>query len=338
MKLFGRDLSREVCFVAEIGVNHEGDPGAAERLLGLALDAGADAVKFQTYTPERFVSAADAERLERVRRFDLGEACFRRLSSIAKARGGVFFSSAITEDVVPLLAEIGPAIKIASGDITFRPVIAAAAATGLPVILSTGCATTEEVDTAVGWVTEVVGDHRLNERLVLLHCVSAYPTPIEQANLASIRFLAERYGVPVGWSSHVPGVDVNLAAIALGARVVEAHFTDAREGREFRDHHLALLPDEFAALVTRGRAVATSIGRPGKTLQPAEASFRPVIRKGIIAARDLPAGAVLAEADVMYARTDGLPATSLRTTLGRKLRVPVAARHPLRAEHLAEAL
>jgi len=193
MRLFGKDVDDSVIVVAEIGVNHEGDPAAAHKLLDLAADAGADAVKFQTYTPERFVVADDAERLERVRRFGLGEETFRALADHAGERGIGFFSSAITEDVVPLLAELGPAIKIASGDVTLEPVIRAAAATGRVVILSTGAATEAEVDRAVEWVGDEIGVNDLSERLVLLHCVSAYPTPAEQANLNAIPYMAARY-------------------------------------------------------------------------------------------------------------------------------------------------
>ena len=186
MKLFGKDLDTEVAIVAEIGVNHEGDVEAASRLIRLAREAGADAVKLQTYTPERYASASDAARLKRVGSFALSEADLRRLARDADALGIPLFSTPLTEDVVPLLASLFPAIKIASGDLDFEPVIRAAAATGKPILMSTGLGTTPEIETAIGWVRAGSGVQELRDRLILMHCVVAYPTPIEQANVLSI--------------------------------------------------------------------------------------------------------------------------------------------------------
>ena len=302
MRLFGKVLVREVAVVAEIGVNHEGDVEAALRLVRLAAEAGADAVKLQSYTPERYTSASDPERLERVSRFALDEIAHRRIAAEARSLGIAFFSTPLTEDWVPLLAELGPAIKIASGDLTFEPVIRAAAATGKPVVLSTGLGTVAEIDRAVEWVKAEIGDAPLNQRLVPMHCVSAYPAPIEEANLSSVPFLADRYGVAAGYSNHVLGIEACLAAIALGAGLIEVHFTDRREGREFRDHHLSLEPEELARLVRLAPVIRASVGTYGKARQPSESPNLLAVRKGVVAARDLAAGTVLARSDLMFAR------------------------------------
>ncbi|MBM3521124.1 MAG: hypothetical protein FJX63_10250, partial [Alphaproteobacteria bacterium] len=145
MKLFGRDLDTDIAVIAEVGVNHEGNVDVASSLLRAAAEAGADAVKFQSYTPERFISPSDAERFARVTRFGLDEHAHRHLAAEAAELGIAFLSAAISEDWVPLLAELSPAIKIASGDLTFEPVFRAAARTGKPVIISTGCGSAEEV-------------------------------------------------------------------------------------------------------------------------------------------------------------------------------------------------
>jgi N-acetylneuraminate synthase/N,N'-diacetyllegionaminate synthase len=322
MKLFGRDLSSDVVVVAEIGVNHEGDVEAAARLIRLAHEAGADAVKIQSYTPERFASSADPVRQRRVRRFCLDRDAHYRLAAEAKRLGACFFSSAITEDVVPLLAELFPAIKVASGDVNFEPTVRGAAATGKPVILSTGNSTTEEIDQAVRWCREEIGAASMPERVVLLHCVSAYPTPIEQANLLTIPFLRERFGLVTGYSNHVVGSEAVLAAVALGAHMVEVHVTDRREGREFRDHAISFEPAELAGLTASVRRVAASLGRPGKYLQPAELEIRTAMRKGIVAARDLAAGTLLTNEDLMYARpATEFAASELPTLVGRRLTV-----------------
>ncbi len=321
MKLFGKDLPREVAIVAEIGVNHEGDPEAALRLIRLAAEAGADAVKFQSYTPARYAASNDAERLARVGRFALDETTHERLAAEAKARGIHFFSTPLSEDWVPVIARLGAAIKIASGDLTFEPVIRAAARTGKPVIVSTGLGTDEEIDRAVGWLTEEIGAGQLGERVVLLHCVVAYPTPIEEANLLAIPFLAERYRVPIGYSNHVMGLDACFGAVALGACVLEVHVTDRREGRTFRDHQLSLLPDELAELVRRTPGFRAARGGFGKPRQPSELAALQAVRKGVVAARDLAAGTVLARDDLMYARpATEFAASELGTLIGRRLK------------------
>jgi N,N'-diacetyllegionaminate synthase len=302
MKLFGIDLALNVAVIAEVGVNHEGDADAAARLIEASAKAGAHAVKFQSYTPERFIAATDLERFARVTRFMLDEQTHRRLAEVAKDNGIAFFSSAITEDWVPLIAELSPAIKIASGDLTFEPVISASARTGKPVVLSTGGGDVAEVDQAVAWFKAAVGKSDVSQQLVLLHCVSGYPTPMEQANLRSIPFLAERYGLTIGWSNHVIGPQACIAAVALGASVVEIHVTDRREGRSFRDHSLSFEPGELAELVVTLKSVRQSLGEASKEPAACERDTRAAIRKGIVAARDLAAGTKLTPADLSYAR------------------------------------
>lgn len=320
MILFGKDLDREVAVVAEVGVNHEGDVEAASRLLRLAAEAGADAVKLQSYTPERFASASDPERLARVTRFGLDEAAHRQLAAQARELGVALFSSAITEDIVPLLDELFPAIKIASGDVDFEPVIRAAARTGKPVIVSTGIATADECDRVVDWVRDEVGAAALRDQLILMHCVSAYPTPIEEANVRSVPFLAERTGLRVGYSNHVIDPAACHAAVALGACLVEVHFTDQKTGREFRDHALSMEPDELRDLIVSTGQIRASLGSYKKERMPCEAANLLPIRKGVVAARDLSAGTVLDTADLMYARpATEFPAAELPTLVGRTL-------------------
>lgn len=320
MHLFGKDTAHEVAIVAEIGVNHEGDIRAASRMLRLAAESGADAVKFQSYSAERLASANDAERLARASRFALDKQAHRKLAKEADSVGIHFFSSAISEDMVPLIAELAPAIKIASGDLDFEPVIRAAAATGKPVIISTGTGTTEEIDRAVGWVRDEIGGADLAERLVLMQCVSAYPTPVGEANAAAVPFLRARYGVPVGYSNHVIGPEACYAAIALGASVIEVHFTDRKEGRSFRDHALSFEPADLRDLVEKAPRIRAAVGEGGKAPQPCEAGSVKAIRKGIVAARDLAAGTVLTRDDLMFAR----PATEfssgeIHSLIGRTL-------------------
>ncbi len=318
MNLFGKNIDHEVAIIAEIGVNHEGDPDAALKLLRMAAEAGADAVKFQTYTPARYASASDPERLIRVGQFALDEKAHQALAREAEQLDVSVFSTPLSEDVVPLLDELFPAFKIASGDLTFEPVIRAALGTGKPVILSTGLGDMTEIEQAIEWVRDEVGDAVLRDRLVLMHCVSAYPTPIDQANVLSVPYLAEKTGLRVGYSNHVIGPDACLAAVALGACMVEVHFTDCKTGREFRDHELSCEPDDLRYLAYTLPRIRASLGNYGKKPMACELPNRDATRKGVVAARLLAEGTILREADLMYARpATEFAASELTTLIGK---------------------
>ena len=320
MRLFGKDLSTDVAIIAEIGVNHEGDADTALKLIHQARDAGADAVKFQTYTPERFVGTADSQRLERVRSFALADETFRALAQEGEKIGIPVFSAAISEDKMPLLAELFPAVKIASGDLDFEPVIRAAATTGLPTILSTGLGTVDEIDQAIAWFRDESGLDDVSDRLHLMHCVTAYPTPIEQANVLSVPYLAEHTGLSVGYSNHVIGLEACYAAIAVGASSIEVHFTDCKTGRDFRDHELSCDADDLAALVKAAPLIKQSLGVREKVRQPAEQPLLSAVRKGVVAARDLEAGTILAQDDLMFARpADEIPSGEVGALVGKRL-------------------
>ncbi|MDA0653960.1 MAG: N-acetylneuraminate synthase family protein [Proteobacteria bacterium] len=338
MHLFGRDVAGEVAIVAEVGVNHEGDVEAASRLVRLAAEAGADAVKFQSYTPARYCTASDPVRLARVTRFALDREAHERLAAEATALGIAFLSTPVTEDWVPILAGLCPALKIASGDLVFEAVIRAAARTGKPVILSAGGGELDEIDQAVEWVADEVGRDALAERLVLMHCVSAYPTPVDEANVRSVGFLSDRYGLVTGYSNHVVGPEACLAAVALGARVIEVHFTDRREGRTFRDHELSFEPDELAALVRGIPRVVAALGTAGKRRQPSEAGNIAAMRKGVVAARALSAGQILGADDLMFARpATEYAAADLPRLLGLRLTEDVVAGALIRRAAVVEA-
>ena len=322
MELFGKNLESEPVIVAEIGVNHEGSLEKACSLIESAAAAGADAVKFQTYTPARYASSTDRDRLSRVTQFSLEIPDFRILSDLAQALGIGFFSTPITEDVVPELDEFVEVFKIASGDLTFAPVIRAVANTGKPFLLSTGLGTTEEIDQALAWIEEEIAPVSIKERVVLMQCVVAYPTPINEANVLSVPFLSERYGVFAGFSNHVIGIEASLAALALGASDIEVHFTDCKDGRDFRDHALSMDEKDLRMLVDSAPLIKASLGVADKGRQPSELPLLQLARKGLVASKDLKAGAILEKGDVMFAR----PATEftsneLDIVLGKKLLV-----------------
>ena len=325
MRIAGFDTDERVLVVAEIGNNHEGDVAVARELVEAAADAGADAVKFQTFRVDAFVSPSDAERYERMSRFQLSPDAFAELAELAHARSLAFLSTALDLDSVDALAPIVDAYKIASGDIDFFPLLEAVAAAGKPVVLSTGQSEPAEIERAVGVFGGSVG---------VLHCVSSYPAPEAEVNLRAIGVLAGLLpGCTIGFSDHTVGLDAAPLAVACGARIVEKHFTLDRGYSEFRDHALSADPAGFRELVARIRTAEELLGVPEKAVQPSERDARVAIRRSVAAARALPAGHRIAAADLIWTRpADGLRPGDEDSLVGRALRRDVAQGEHVRAD------
>lgn len=314
--------------IAEVGVNHEGSLKKAKELMVLAASAGADIVKYQSYTLERYTSLNDLARVERLRRFCLDQEEFKELYGLSKELNIGFLSTPVTEDWVENLNPYCSEFKIASGDFTFKVLIEKVLNTGKPIILSTGGCSEKEIDTILNWIRLEIAPQDLKKRVVLLHCVSAYPTPIEQANIRSIQYLSERYDVNVGYSNHVIGLEASLMAVALGASVIEVHFTDNKHGREFRDHALSFDKNDLEEFVSKSRLYAKALGYYNKTVQPCEEDAPKLFRKGIVASHDLLKGETLKKENLMFAR----PATEFRaceldSLIGKKLNMDVKSGH-----------
>ena len=329
--------------VAELGNNHEGDPGVARELVERAAAAGADAVKLQTQEPELFVRARDGARREQMRRFQLGDSVTEELAALARERGIGFMSTPLDLRSAEFLEPLVDAYKIASGDNDFVPLLDRVADTGRPMIVSTGLLDLDEVRALAERLAERRGSR---DGLALLHCVVGYPVAPERANLAAIPLLAEATGCPVGWSNHVPGIDACVAAAALGAAIVEVHFTLDHHFSEFRDHQLSAEPDELAALRERldeqpslddlGPGAQALAGRPEKLVDAEEREMEAVVRRSVTAARDLSAGATVAFGDLLWQRPrDGLAPGSERELVGRVLGRDVPEGESLRLEDVA---
>ena len=292
--------------VAEIGNNHEGDAAVALDLVHRAADAGVDAVKFQTFRTDLFVRASDTARYERLSRFELSAETFARLAETAHGRGLLFISTPLDLPSVSVLEPLVDAFKIASGDITFSPLIERVAKSGKPVVLSSGASDLAEIRQAMA-LLRGGADGASSPELVVLHCVSCYPAPDAQASLATIPFLRRQLDVPVGYSDHTLGIDAAVYAAVLGACVIEKHFTLDKQYSEFRDHQLSADFEEMKTLVERVRHAQALVGRAGKTVQTCEGPMREAIRRSIVAAADLPEGHVLSDGDLMWLR----PATGI---------------------------
>jgi N,N'-diacetyllegionaminate synthase len=307
MKIGNRDLSRDVLVIAEIGNNHEGDFILAKELICLAANAGADAVKFQTIVPEKLVSPADADRVRQLRRFQFSYQQFEELRDVAAANSILFLSTPFDLDSARFLNRIVPAFKIASGDNNFFPLLETVARTGKPIVLSSGLLQLDEVRLSKEFIEECWRKEGISQELAILHCVVSYPTPSDQANLLAIRNMAS-LGVTVGYSDHTLGIDAAVLSVALGARIIEKHFTIAKDHSSFRDHQLSADPAELSELIRRVRQASKLLGDGRKQPQPAELANLQRVRRSVVAARDLEAGSVIAWDDISWVRpAGGLP-------------------------------
>lgn len=332
------------CFIiAEAGVNHNGDLDLARRLVDAAAAAGADAVKFQTFRAERVVSrgapkaeyqkattSPDESQLEMLRRLELSPEAHRELAGYARERGILFLSTPHDQESIDLLADLGvPAFKVGSGDLTNLPYLRHLARKGRPILLSTGMATLGEVEEALA-VIFAEG----NREVVLLHAVSSYPAPPEDCNLRAMGTLAAAFRVPVGFSDHTLGLEVALAAVALGACVIEKHLTLDRS-LPGPDHKASLEPEEFRAMVEGIRRVERALGDGVKRPAPSEENTRVVARKSLVAATEIPPGTRIRPEMVAVKRPGtGLPPRCLDAILGRETRRGIPADQPITWEDL----
>jgi len=267
MELFGRDLNTEVCLVAEIGSNHEGDRDRAWELALMASGAGADAIKYQSYTTELLYHPDDA-RFEQAKKFELSDEDLLWL----QARVVIpTFASCITHDKAPFLGENFPAIKIASADLVHRPTIEACRDTKKPLLISTGMGNHKEM-----WDVACTFGWKLNG--VFMHCVSAYPTPLEDTHVALGMAHLQKLSKYVGYSNHTPGIAASLSAIACEASVVEVHFTDKKDGRDFRDHALSCDAADLRMLRHLGDDIKLTLASGGE-IQDCELGNRKRMRK-----------------------------------------------------------
>ncbi|MBM3836657.1 MAG: hypothetical protein FJ398_01635 [Verrucomicrobia bacterium] len=335
MKVGSVDLEREVLLVAEIGNNHEGDPRLALELVQAAAESGAGAVKVQVIRPDRLVNRSQAARIKQLSRFRLPHSVFADLAAAANAKGVLFMASAFDEQSLDEISDLVAAVKIASGDLDFWPLLARAARLGKPIFLSTGTWSLPEINVAVNEIARhLPREQSLSSRLALLHCVSMYPTPLQEANLRAIQTLRAEFGLTVGYSDHTLGIEAALLALALGSRIIEKHFTLDKKRDSFRDHALSADPEDLRRLAAITRNADAILGNGEKRPSPAELESAATMRRCIVAARDLALGDRLALADLEYVRPmGGLPPSAAQRLVGRRLRVPLKAHEVILESH-----
>lgn len=292
-----------VFIIAEAGVNHNGDIKIAEKLIDTAVEAGADAVKFQTFKAAKVVTAKSAKakyqientaddesQYEMLKKLELSEDAHKYLFAYCKEKDIIFMSTPFDEDSADFLDGLGMTIfKVPSGEITNKALIKHIASRKKPVLLSTGMSYLEEVGKAIGWIKEAGGISGDNKNLTLLHCVSNYPAQFDDINLRAMETMKTAFGLPVGYSDHTRGIEVPVAAVAMGAEVIEKHFTLDRT-MEGPDHKASLEPQELREMVKAIRNVERAMGNGIKRPAKSEEHMRSIARRSLIAVRTLNAG------------------------------------------------
>lgn len=301
--------------IAEAGVNHNGSINIAKKLIDVAVDAGSDAVKFQTFKAEKLVcksavkadyqkktTKANESQLDMIKKLELNEDAHKELMSYCRDKGIIFFSAPFDLESVDMLNNLGLEIfKIPSGEITNLPFLRKIAKLNKKVILSTGMSNLREIEYALNILTD---SGTSKENITVLHCNTEYPTPFEDVNLNAIPIIRDTFKVRVGYSDHTLGIEVPIAAIALGAMVIEKHFT-IDKNMKGPDHKASLDPYELKTMVNAIRNIEKALGNGIKTPSRSEMQNIQIVRKSIVASKDIKKGEVFGEENVTVKRPAG---------------------------------
>ncbi len=326
----------EPCLIiAEVGVNHNGNFELAKRLIDVSKDAGADVVKFQTFKAEGVVTAsADMaayqksntgkkdSQLGMLQNLEMDYSFFPLLEEYCKEKDILFMSTPHSSDAIEFLDPLVPAHKVSSSDLTNIPAIEEMASTGKPILLSTGMGTLDEIVEAVDAI-----QNQGNEKIVLLQCVSNYPSNIEDQNMLTIKTLRERFGLLTGYSDHTIGETAALIAVSLGACVIAKHITLDRN-LPGPDHIASIEPDDFKRLVALVRTVESALGDGVKKPTPEEIQIASVARKSLVAKVDIPEGCIISKdmIDIKRPQT-GMRPKELRNVIGKRARTNISKDH-----------
>jgi N,N'-diacetyllegionaminate synthase len=337
-------MDRPAYIIAEVGSNHNGDMDLCRRLIDAAADAGAHAVKFQSWTDTSLIAEEEYTRnteysdkkkhfgtlREMVTTYQLTADQHREANAYCQARGIAFCSTPFSNAEVDLLADLGvPFFKIASMDLVNPSLLRYVARKQKPMIISTGMATMAEIEQAVETVRA-----EGNEQLMLLHCIAIYPPEYETIHLRNMETLREAFDLPVGFSDHSLGTAIPLAAIALGASVIEKHFT-LDQNMEGWDHAISANPEQLRTIVEEGRNVFSALGSRRRVVSPAELEKRKKFRRSLVTRRKLDRGHTLSEADLDAKRPGtGIAPLEISYVVGRQLASDLNADQVVQWEHL----
>ena len=318
--------------IAEAGVNHNGDIETAKRLIDAAADAGVDYVKFQTFKAERLVSPSaqkakyqiendiskDDSQFNMLKKLELSDGDHEELISYCKSKNISFFSTAFDDEGISYLSSLNfDMFKVPSGELTNYPYLRTIAKTGLPIVLSTGMAYLDEIEKSIN---VLVSYGTKKDEITVLHCNTEYPTPMSDVNLRAMLTIKNKLGVSIGYSDHTLGIEVPIAAVALGAKIIEKHFTLDRN-LPGPDHKASLEPNELKAMVSAIRNIEKAIsGNERKEPSQSESKNIAIARKSIHLKNKLAAGAIILEDDIIALRPgDGISAMKWTEIIGRKV-------------------
>lgn len=320
-------IGKNKCFIiAEVGVNHNGDINLAKKLIDEGVAIGADAIKFQTFKSENLVrddveivgyqkqNIGHAQKqIEMLKKLELSNADFIELKKYCDDKNITFLSTPHTEDAIEFLNKIVPAFKVGSGDLDNFPFLERVAKKKKPVILSSGMADLKEIDAAVRLMKK-----NGNDKIIVLHCTTSYPCPLEDVNLRAMETIKKQTGTIVGYSDHTEGITVPVLAVGMGANVIEKHFT-LDKNLPGPDHKASLTPEEFRQMVVAIRDAETAMGSEEKKPTLSEKQMKKVIRKSIVARVDIPKNTVIKNVMIEVKRpADGIPPKDFQKVIGKR--------------------
>jgi len=314
--------------IAEAGVNHNGSIELAKKLIDVACEAKADFVKFQTFKAEKVVirnakkavyqknySADDESQFEMIKKLELDKEAHEELIDYCKTKDIQFLSTAFDHDSIDLLDQLNmPLFKIPSGEITNLPYLRHIGKMGKPIIMSTGMSTLDEVHNALNILIESGAE---KEQITILHCNTEYPTPMKDVNLKAMLTIKDELGVNIGYSDHTLGIEVAISAVAMGATVIEKHFTLDRN-MSGPDHAASLEPEELKAMVTAIRNIEKAMGVGEKKPSSSETKNISVVRKSIVAKKSIKKGELFTEENLIVKRPGtGISPMGWDTVIGK---------------------
>tara|TARA_B100001063_G_C16759356_1_gene555085 strand:+ start:271 stop:1272 length:1002 start_codon:yes stop_codon:yes gene_type:complete len=332
MKINKINTDKNVFIIAEIGNNHEGSLSLAKKMIKAAKFSGADAVKFQTIIPKKLVEESDILRIKQLKKFELSKANYAQLKKYCDNVGIIFLSTPFDLSSVNELKKLIPAYKISSGDNNYFELIDKVLETKKPILISTGLNNNNEIKKLVNYLKK----HNqfktnLSENLTLLHCVSKYPTPLNEAFLENIKFL-KKLNCTVGYSDHTQGIEACLTAVVMGARVIEKHFTIDNNFSKFRDHQLSANPAEFKKMVSSIRNIEILISNKKFELNE---NIKTNLRRSARYTRNLKSGSFINNQNIKWVRPgNGIINSNKNKILGKKLKVSVLRDQLVELKHI----
>ncbi len=335
MKIKNKNTKDSVFIIAEIGNNHEGSIELAKEMVYQIAETGADAVKFQTFKTESFISIKEKKRFDQLKSFELKYQDFVNLSNVASDLDLKFISTPLDLQSAVFLSEIVDAIKISSGDNNFVQLLKLVSRFDIPIILSSGMLNMDELKIIIDGIQYFSSNRISKENFSILHCVSSYPVEPKSANLKAIKALSSAFDFTVGYSDHTMGINASLSAVALGARIIEKHFTIDKNHSDFRDHKLSVNFDEMKHLVNSIREIEQMLGEEEKIIQNSEKQIINSLRRSIVAKKDLSIGKTITKKDITFIRPGGgLNPSDEKKIVGKKLKYEVKKGDKLLFNHL----